>query len=167
MLTVDFLRGYRILIMGADSPLGEAVARALSQRGAILLLAGRNRRRLDRLAASLRAWVGAPPTGGVDIVIQALPGWESLLYNAADNHPHERLRQWLACLRPGTAAFVDLHPLEAPRPSWTRTVRRYLAQELARLRIRAFSLSLHLGSPLQDRLDALDVLLRILVKRRS
>lgn len=149
--------------MGADLPLGEAIARDLSRQGAVLLLAGRNRSRLDRLAASLRALVGAPPTGAVDIIIQALPAWESLLQTAADSHPRDRLRQWLACLRPGAATFVYLHPPDPTRRRWAR----YLSQELVRLRIRAVSLSLHLSSPLQDRLDALNVLLRTLCHRRS
>lgn len=56
------LNGARIVLTGATGGLGEALAADLSGRGAVLLLTGRNRERLEAIATSLGAghrWVQA------------------------------------------------------------------------------------------------------------
>jgi len=51
----------RVVILGATSGIGAALAAVLSQRGCRLLLAGRSREKLDRLAADLKVRHEAEP----------------------------------------------------------------------------------------------------------
>ncbi|WP_204113090.1 SDR family NAD(P)-dependent oxidoreductase [Shimia biformata] len=53
-------KGQTIWIVGASEGLGEALARALDQQGARLILSARNRRKLDLLAAELNRAVSLP-----------------------------------------------------------------------------------------------------------
>ncbi len=48
------MTGQRVLILGGASAIGEQVARLLASRGAAIVLTGRDRARLDQIAADLR-----------------------------------------------------------------------------------------------------------------
>lgn len=83
------LKGARVVLTGATGGLGEALAGQLAARGAFLLLTGRNRDRLQALAAELGAghrWVQADlgTTAGVAAVVAAAEaGGANVLVNNA------------------------------------------------------------------------------------
>lgn len=52
------IAGKTIIVTGASEGIGTATARALSERGANVVLAARSRERLEAVAASLAAWPG-------------------------------------------------------------------------------------------------------------
>lgn len=62
------LEGSRALVTGATGGLGHAIARALRDRGASLLLTGRRREALDSLASELGAEVHAADLGSAEDV---------------------------------------------------------------------------------------------------
>lgn len=69
------LTGSRVLITGASSGIGAATARAMADAGAGLVLTGRNRARLDAVAAQTggRALTADLPAGAADLVAGAGP----------------------------------------------------------------------------------------------
>jgi short-subunit dehydrogenase len=65
------LRNSRVLITGAGSGIGRALALELARRGARLALAGRNRERLERTAAEIRSAGGNASTFALDLAAPA------------------------------------------------------------------------------------------------
>jgi 3-oxoacyl-[acyl-carrier protein] reductase len=59
------LKGRRALVMGASKGLGRAIAEALAEEGAALVVSGRRQQALDEAAASLRSLGAAAATGVV------------------------------------------------------------------------------------------------------
>jgi short-subunit dehydrogenase len=88
------LRGARVLLTGASSGIGAALARRLAGQGARLVLASRNRERLDALAGSIRAAGGEAVVAPADVAdpaqrarlietaVAALGGLDILINNA-------------------------------------------------------------------------------------
>jgi short-subunit dehydrogenase len=88
------LRGARVLLTGASSGIGAALARRLAQEGARLVLASRNRERLDAVAGSIRAAGGETVVAPADVTdpaqrarlvetaVAALGGLDVLVNNA-------------------------------------------------------------------------------------
>ncbi|GAB4406005.1 MAG: hypothetical protein OHK0039_07400 [Bacteroidia bacterium] len=161
MNTAGQLKGCKILILGADLPLGTALADGLHRQGADLVLSGSNRRQLERLARRCVAPVGLPLGLRVDAIIQALPSPDSLLRQASDMHPRERIRQLLACLKPeGTFIHLMHHSAGRIQQALPGRFLSFLGLELLRLRVRVIALPLRLGGTVQEVIDTLPVLLR-------
>jgi short-subunit dehydrogenase len=106
------LAGARVILTGASSGIGHALALRLAQQGASLVLASRNAERLDALAGTVRAQGGAVtpvPTDAADPAqrarlieqaLAALGGIDVLVNNAGvgalgffENATEERLRR--------------------------------------------------------------------------
>ena len=54
------VRGRPVVVTGGNSGIGRATARALSERGALVTIAGRNESRTDRVASEIEAATGVP-----------------------------------------------------------------------------------------------------------
>jgi len=81
------ISGSRVLLTGATGGLGRAIAKALDERGAHLLLTGRKQEALDELAAELRSAEGLAADLANRDEVDALPGRakqvDMLVHNAA------------------------------------------------------------------------------------
>eukprot|EP00966_Prymnesium_polylepis_P130171 3010383-Prymnesium_polylepis.1 len=77
-----FFSGKRVLIAGASSGLGEALAHELSGRGAALVLGGRRTARLESVAASCAAAHGGAEPSVLPLDVTA--GSEALVEKAAE-----------------------------------------------------------------------------------
>jgi short-subunit dehydrogenase len=94
-----------ILITGASSGIGEALALAYARPGAFLALSGRNAARLDAVAASVRARGATVETAAIDVVDRAaLAAW----IRGVDAAQPLDLVIANAGISPGTSGSADL-----------------------------------------------------------
>src|SRR3954452_11518529 len=81
------ISGSRVLLTGATGGLGRAIAKALDQRGAHLLLTGRKQKALDELGGAVRSAEGLAADLANRDEVDALPGRakqvDMLVHNAA------------------------------------------------------------------------------------
>jgi short-subunit dehydrogenase len=81
------ISGSRVLLTGATGGLGRAIAKALDQRGAHLVLTGRRAELLDEIVAELRSAEALPAALAKRDAVDALPGRagqvDILIHNAA------------------------------------------------------------------------------------